>query len=153
MRSHSTPSSSEDLRPSGETTYTRETPFYVVGIRLYRVLIAYILYIDTLLGINQIVCPSCRRATRPSMTESGSWKPRSFEGFRSSGRSALRRPLDRHRLMNLSKYVQASESKTHHGKALSAGISRERTNTLDRRAEWRVDARRDLPRRAPGRID
>ena len=60
-----------------KTTYTRGTPFYDSELAPGEFLVAFILYADTLLSINQIA-PLLDRTYKPSSRRSTTWKPRSF---------------------------------------------------------------------------
>lgn len=67
-----------------KATYTRGTPFYDSELAPGEFLIAFVLYVDTLLSINQIAF-LLRRATRRSTRKSESWKQRSFRASRYLG--------------------------------------------------------------------
>ena len=98
-----------------KTIYTRGTPFYDSKLAPGEFLVAFVLYADTLLSINQIAPLLDRTYKTVSSRRSTTWKPRSRAASPPSGNASATRSLDRHRSMRPSRSVRVSKAKTYRG--------------------------------------
>jgi transposase-like protein len=130
-----------------KTTYTRGTPFYDSKLAAGEFLVAFVLYADTLLSINQIA-PLLDRAYKTVFEAIKDWKPRSLAASRPSGIVSVTSSTDRHRSMRLSRSAQGSKARTHRGTVCpAAGRPR-----VDGRAGVAIKAMRWRSSRLPRRV-
>ncbi|EMA23253.1 hypothetical protein C442_06051 [Haloarcula amylolytica JCM 13557] len=99
--------------------YTYGTPFHEKHLTCGEVFLAFTLYADTLLSINQIA-PFLIGPTKPFTRRFRRWKPRFSAASPPSGDSSTRLSMDRYKWTNLAESARATKAKSRRGTAVLA---------------------------------